>query len=81
MNTAQAYEAVRGALAAVAPEVDLDSVSATERLRTAADLDSLDFLSLVENLRSLTGVDIPEADYPAVETVDGLTSYLSAHAA
>ena len=81
MNTTQAFEAVRAALAAVAPEVDIDEVPTSGRLRSAADLDSLDFLSLVERLHSLTGVDIPEADYPAVETVDGLTAYLTAHAA
>ena len=81
MNSSQAYEAVRSALATIAPEIDLDTVPASERLRSAADLDSLDFLSLVERLHSLTGVDIPEADYPAVETVDGLTAYLTAHAA
>jgi len=26
-----------------------------------------------------TGVDIPEADYPAVATVDGLVTYVAAH--
>ena len=81
MNQTQAQEAVRAALAQIAPEVDLDTVSPNERFRSAADIDSLDFLSLVEKLHAITGVDIPEADYPSVETLHDLTSYLTTHAA
>jgi acyl carrier protein len=75
------HEAIREALAQIAPEVDIDTVAPDERFRSAADLDSLDFLSLVERLHVLTGVDIPETDYPLVETMHGLTTYLTARAA
>jgi acyl carrier protein len=81
MNGTQAHEAIREALAQIAPEVDIDTVAPDERFRSAADLDSLDFLSLVERLHVLTGVDIPETDYPLVETMHGLTTYLTARAA
>lgn len=81
MNDTQALEAIRQALAQVAPEADVDSVGPDERLRTALDIDSLDFLTLVEKLNVITGIDIPEADYPKVETVSGLTHYLASHAA
>lgn len=81
MNTEQAHDAVQNALAGIAPEVDLDWVDPHERLRDAADIDSLDFLSLVESLNKLTGVAIPETDYAKVETLDGLIGYLAAHAA
>jgi acyl carrier protein len=76
----QAREAIQQALATVAPEADLDDVGATERLRDALDLDSLDFLSLVERLHEITGVAIPEADYGKVATVGELSAYLLAHA-
>lgn len=81
MNNTQALDAIRQALAQIAPEADLDTVEPDERLRNALDIDSLDFLSLVEKLHLITGVDIPEADYPRVETINGLTEYLSGHAA
>lgn len=81
MTPDQAHEAVHRALAAIAPEVDLDTLDPAERLRDAADIDSLDFLSLVASLDELTGVAIPEADYPKVETLGGLEGYLVAHAA
>jgi len=81
MTAIDVRDAIRSAFAAVAPDIDLDRVAPDERFRTAADIDSLDFLSIVENLRNLTGVDIPESDYPKVETMSGMTAYLTAHAA
>jgi len=63
----------------VAPDVDLDDVDGGARLRQDLELDSLDFLRLVEVIDTDTGVDIPERDYPAVATVDGLVGYLGSH--
>ena len=79
MNEQDARAAVRAALGKVAPEVELDDVDGDARLRQDLELDSLDFLRLVETIDEGTGVDIPERDYPAVATVDGLISYLAAH--
>jgi acyl carrier protein len=81
VNQTEAQDAISRALAAVAPEVDLRDVGPDERMREALDIDSLDFLSLVEQLHALTGVDIPEGDYGAVETVAGMSSYLVQHSA
>lgn len=79
MNEQDALAAVRAALGKVAPDVELADVSGDARLRQDLDLDSLDFLRLVETIDTATGVDIPERDYPAVATVGGLVSYLAAH--
>lgn len=79
MTTDQAQAAIRTAFVETAPDVDVDALPADERFRSAADLDSLDFLSLIEHLRDITGVDIPEMDYPRVETLSDLASYLVAH--
>jgi len=79
MNEQDARAAVRAALGRVAPEVELDDVGGDARLRQDLDLDSLDFLRLVETIDTATGVDIPERDYPAVATLGGLISYLAAH--
>jgi acyl carrier protein len=79
MNEQDALDAVRAALRKVAPDVDLDDVDGGARLRQDLELDSLDFLRLVEIIDTDTGVDIPERDYPAVATVDGLVGYLGSH--
>lgn len=79
MNEQDARAAVRAAIGAVAPDVDLDDVEEDARLRQDLELDSLDFLRLVETIDTATGVDIPERDYPAVATLKGLISYLTTH--
>lgn len=79
MNEQDARDAVRAAIRMVAPDVELDEMSGDARFRQDLELDSLDFLRLVETIDSATGVDIPERDYPAVATVNGLIGYLAAH--
>jgi acyl carrier protein len=79
MNEQDARAAVQAAIGRVAPEVDLAEVDEDARLRQDLELDSLDFLRLVETIDTATGVDIPERDYPAVATVKGLIGYLEAH--
>lgn len=67
-----------GLIQQIAPEVEVDALDPTVDLRRAADLDSLDFQSLVELVATTTGVDIPEADYPQVRSLRGLTDYVAA---
>ena len=78
MNEQDARGAVRAAIGQVAPDVDTDDVDDNARLRQDLDLDSLDFLALIETIAGSTGVDIPESDYAQVATVKGLISYLAA---
>ena len=71
-------DAIRRAIGAVAPEADLAGVDPDARLRDTLDLDSLDFLNIIERLYELTGVSIPEDDYRAIDTWRTLSSYLAA---
>ena len=64
-------------LADVAPEADLASVPSGVNLRTELDLDSLDFLSLVEGVCARTGVTIPERDYGRLVSISDWTAYLT----
>lgn len=79
MNEQDARAAVQAAIGKVAPDVDLAEVDEDARLRQDLELDSLDFLRLVETIDTATGVDIPERDYPVVATVKGLIGYLADH--
>jgi acyl carrier protein len=76
MTETDARAAVYSAIQAVAPDVDAAAVADTDRLRQDLDLDSLDFLRLLESIAAATGVDTPEDDYPKVRTVGGLVHYL-----
>lgn len=77
MNTPEALrQAVAHALRGIAPEADLDQVNPTASLREQLDLDSFDFLKLLIALQESVGVDIPEADYGDVDSLERLVSYL-----
>jgi acyl carrier protein len=46
-------------------------------LRDQLDLDSMDVLNLVVALHGTLGVEIPEADYPRLATLDDCVEYLA----
>jgi acyl carrier protein len=65
-------------LGEIAPEVDLALIKADVRLRDQVDLDSMDVLNFIIALHGALGVEIPEADYPKLDTLDGCVDYLLA---
>ncbi len=65
----------------IAPELELDSVDPARDLRDQLDIDSMDFLNLVIALHEKLAIDIPEADYPNLATLDGAAAYLEARSA
>ena len=79
MNDQDAREAVYAAIGQVAPDVDTVGLEENSRLRQDLELDSLDFLRLIETISEATGVDVPERDYSQVLTVKGLVDYVAAH--
>jgi acyl carrier protein len=81
MNVAEVPATLLGLVEQIAPDVDASALDPEVDLRRAADLDSLDFQSLVELVAGDTGVEIPEADYPQVRSLRGLTDYVSARLA
>lgn len=60
----------------IAPEADLEGLDSAADLREQIDLDSMDILNLAVAIHETTGVDIPEADYPRMATLDGAVAYL-----
>jgi acyl carrier protein len=65
-------------LGEIAPEADLATLEAGVPFREQLDLDSMDQLNLVIALHAALSVDIPEADYPKLATLDGCVDYLAA---
>jgi acyl carrier protein len=57
-------------------EADLDTLVPGEPLRDQLDLDSMDFLDIVMELRKRYQIQIPEADYPQLATLDSCVNYL-----
>jgi len=69
---------VAGALAEVAPEADLAQLPPGADLREELEIDSMDFLNFVIGLHRRTGVEVPEADYRKLATLDAAVAYLAA---
>ncbi len=76
MTKDEATALLAAALHEVAPEVDLGTVDPDVPLHEVADMDSLDFLALVETIHDRTGIEIPARDYPKLATLELFVSYL-----
>jgi acyl carrier protein len=71
-------EAVLRALSEVAPELDPTTLRPDVALRDQLDIDSMDFLNFVIAIHEEIQVDIPEADYGRLQTLDDFVDYLGA---
>lgn len=69
---------VEAILGTIAPEVDLATIQPDADLRNELDIDSMDFLRLVIRVNEQFKVEIPEADYARVRSLQGLVDYLRA---
>ena len=76
---AWAEQTVTEAILAVAPELDeeLAELDPGVDVWTELGLDSMDHLSIMEQLAAAIGTDIPEADYPSLLTVAGMRGYVA----
>jgi len=63
-------------IAEIAPDEDLGDVKPEVRLRDQLDLDSMDFLDIVMELRKQHGIEVPEDDYPQLASLDSCADYL-----
>jgi acyl carrier protein len=77
MNRDEARRCVHEALLQVVPDADLEHLADDVPLRDALELDSLDFLSFVEQLSASTGVRLDEVDYPRLTTTESCVLHLS----
>lgn len=73
----QIKTAIFDILGAIAPEADLDAIAPDKPLRDQLDIDSYDFLNVVIHLHETLGVDIPEADYGKLATLNSTIDYLA----
>ena len=62
----------------IAPEADLTMLRPDIDFREELDIDSIGFLNLVIALDRRLGIQVPEADYPKLASLNGATAYLAA---
>ncbi len=61
----------------IAPEADVAGADPDADLRESFDLDSMDFLNLIIALHKRLGIDIPEADYARISSLNAAVAYLA----
>lgn len=64
-------------IADIAPDEDISDIKPDVKLREQLELDSMDFLDIVMELRKQHGIEVPEADYPQLASLDSCAEYLT----
>ena len=60
----------------IAPDEDVNSIEDDVVLREQIDLDSMDFLDIVMELRKRFNIEVPESDYPELASMASCIQYL-----
>ena len=61
----------------IAPDENTSNLKSEVNLRDQMDLDSMDFLDIVMELRKQHGIEVPEEDYPKLASLDSCADYLT----
>jgi acyl carrier protein len=78
MNEAEIRGVAVATLQSIAPEIEADALRGDKPLRKQVDLDSMDWLNFLLGLHEKLQVEIPEADYARLVTLDDVVAYLKA---
>ena len=76
MSKEEIREIIYNIIKDIAPDEDLSNLDDTKAIRDQIELDSMDFLDIVLELRKRYKVDVPEEDYPKLATINGCVEYL-----
>jgi len=77
MAPAEIREAIIEILEDIAPDEDLSSLDDAQAFRDQLELDSMDFLDIVMELRKRYRVQVPEEDYGNLNSMASTVEYLT----
>ncbi len=60
----------------IVPDEDISNLKGDSPIRDQIELDSMDFLDIIMELRKRYQIDIPEDDYPELATMNSSVAYL-----
>jgi len=76
MTSEDIRKAIIEIIGEIAPDEELSGIDPDQPLRDQVDLDSMDFLDIVMELRKRYGIEVPEQDYGELATMSGTIDYL-----
>jgi len=79
MTDQQIKDMILEIVADIAPDADLSNINPDVRLREQIELDSMDFLDIIMELRKRYKIDVPEEDYMKLSTLNECVEYLRPH--
>lgn len=77
MSPEEIRAAIISILEDIAPDEDLTQLNDAVAFREQMELDSMDFLDIVMELRKRYRVQVPEEDYGQLASMDSTVAYLS----
>lgn len=77
MTKAEIRQAVLEILEDIAPDEDISDLDDEKSFREQMELDSMDFLDIVMELRRRYNVSVPEEDYTALNSMNSTVEYLA----
>jgi acyl carrier protein len=81
MTRQEIGQAIVDIITDIVPDEDCSNLDAAQQLRDQLDLDSMDFLDIVMELRKRYGIEVPESDYQQLATLNSCIDYLEPHLA
>ena len=76
MSPAEIRDEIIDILSEIAPDEDLSDINDEQAFRDQMELDSMDFLDIVMELRKRHRVQIPEEDYGELASMASTVKYL-----
>lgn len=76
LSNQEVRQHVLNIIADVALDEDLDNIKDEVALREQLDLDSMDFLDIVMELKKRHQIEVPQSDYPRLATLQSCVEYL-----
>ena len=77
MNAEEIRQVLLEILGRIVPDEDLSTLENDVPFRDQIELDSMDFLDIVMELRKQYRIQIPEEDYAHLNTMGGAVAYLT----
>ncbi|WP_304543873.1 acyl carrier protein [Sulfurimonas microaerophilic] len=75
MNKEELQNMIVKEILEIAPDVEEDEIEFNENIQRSLEIDSFDFLKILTAMHEKTGVEVPEADYAKVGSVEDMANY------
>jgi acyl carrier protein len=75
MNTDEIKKIIIEHILEVAPEISEDDIDENKNIQRSLEIDSFDFLKILTALNEKLGIEVPEADYSKVDTLNNMAEY------